>query len=87
MNSTIPSLMKELSNYIVMNHPSDYGLDTLPQEESLVELGVLDSYGVIELVEYIEETWSCHIEDEEISREQMGSIRKMAILIASKIDD
>ena len=84
MNSTIPSLMEELSNYIVMNHPSVYGLETLPQEESLVELGVLDSYGVIELVEFIEETWSCRIEDEEISREKMGSIRKMAVLIASK---
>ena len=76
--------MEELSNYILINHPSEYVRETLPQEESLVERGVLDSYGVIELVEFIETTWECRIEDEELTREKMGSIKKMAILIASK---
>ncbi len=86
MNSMIPSLMEELSNYILINHPSEYVRGTLPQEESLVEIGVLDSYGVIELVDFIETTWKCRIEDEELTREKMGSIRKMALLIANKLN-
>ena len=87
MNSTIPRLIEDLANYIVINHPSEYVLETLPRDQSLVERGVLDSYGVIELVEFIEDTWDCRIEDQEITREKMGSITKMAQLIASKLDE
>ena len=78
--------MEILSTYILTDHPSEYQRETLPQEESLVELGVLDSYGVIELVDFIEERWNCRIEDEELTKEKMGSIRKMAVLIAAKVD-
>ena len=84
-DNRIAEFMEILSTYILTDHPSEYERETLPQEESLVELGVLDSYGVIELVEFIETQWNCHIEDEELTKEQMGSIRKMAVLIASKV--
>ena len=52
--------------------------------KSLYELGLLDSMGVIELVEFLENEFNIRIEDEEITYEKMGSINKMTELIISK---
>ena len=57
----------------------------VPLEESLMELGILDSFGVVELVSYIEGHWSIQILDSEITKEKFGGINKMASLIASKL--
>ena len=71
--------------YIISNHVSPYDAKTIPLDQSLVELGVLDSYGVIELVSFLESNWSIKIADAEITREKLGSINKMAALIQSKL--
>jgi acyl carrier protein len=49
-----------------------------------VELGFLDSYAVVELVEFLEKNWNIAILNEEITREKMGSLNKMATLILQK---
>lgn len=64
--------------------PQGYDQNNLPRDQSLIELGILDSFGVIELVEFLEENWEIHIQDEDITRERMGSINKMAQLVAEK---
>jgi acyl carrier protein len=57
----------------------------LPRDESLVELGFIDSYAVVELVEFLEKNWNIAILNEEITREKMGSLNKMAALILQKL--
>jgi acyl carrier protein len=71
--------------YVLANHVSPYKQDTLPRDQSLLELGVLDSYGIVELVAFLESNWSIRILDAEITREKMGSIEKMARLVAEKL--
>jgi acyl carrier protein len=56
----------------------------LPRDESLVELGYIDSYAVVELVEFLEKHWNIAILNEEITREKMGSLNRMAALILEK---
>lgn len=81
----IPAIVQTLVEYIIETKaPIGYNLDTLPRNESLVELGILDSFGVIELVEFLEETWNISIDDADITKERMGSIYKMAELVADK---
>ena len=58
----------------------------IPCDESLLANGILDSFGVVELVEYIESKWKIVIEDEEFTLETMGSINKMVKLIDTKIN-
>jgi acyl carrier protein len=70
-----------LVDYVVSHHPSRFSADTLPRDESLVELQVLDSTGVIEFIAFAEETWGIAISDEDITSERMGSLNKMAILV------
>ena len=52
----------------------------IPLNKSLMELGYLDSFGIIELVTYLEKKYDIKIEDNEITLEIFGSIEKMADL-------
>jgi acyl carrier protein len=57
----------------------------LPRNKSLIELGVIDSFGVVELIAFIEEHWNITIDDVEITPENMGGIEKMSTFVASKL--
>ena len=80
------NIRNAIVGYVLSDFPSDYTESTLPRDQSLVELGVVDSYGVVELVDFLERTWSIVIEDSEITRETMGSIDKMASLVFRKVE-
>ena len=86
--TTSEKFNEEINNkivkYILNNFPSEFNELTLPKDESLYEIGLLDSMGVIELVEFLENEFNVRIEDDEITYEKMGSINKMILLIISK---
>ena len=86
--TTSEKFNEEINNkivkYILNNFPSEFNDLTLPKDESLYEIGLLDSMGVIELVGFLENEFNVRIEDDEITYEKMGSINKMILLIISK---
>jgi acyl carrier protein len=61
------------------------GKESVPVDVSLIQAGLLDSFGIIEMVAFIEKTWKIVITEEDFTVERMGSIHKMARLIARKI--
>ena len=67
--------------YVLSQHPSKYNEATLPRDQSLLELGVVDSAGVVELLVFVESTWDIEISDEDITTERIGSINKLAALV------
>src|SRR5262245_61835645 len=74
-------VVKAVVQYVVSQHPSKYTEATLPRDQSLLELGVLDSAGVIELLVFVESTWGIEISDEDITTERIGSLNKLAALV------
>jgi acyl carrier protein len=74
-------IVVKLVDYVLSQHPSEFTRDTLPRDESLLERGVLDSAGVIEFIVFVETTWVIGISDEDITKERMGSLNKMAALV------
>ena len=80
----LQSIQETIISYVLENHISEYTADTLPLDQSLFELDILDSMGIIELFAFIETTWSITIEDTEITTENLGSINKMITLINEK---
>jgi len=82
---TFESVRDELIDFVLENFPSDCTADNLPLNESLLELGIIDSMGVIELVEFLESKWSIRIDESEITHERMGGITKMTNLVLEKI--
>ncbi|HEV2159862.1 acyl carrier protein [Bradyrhizobium sp.] len=58
---------------------------TLEDDTSLLDQGIIDSTGVLEVVGFIETTFGIVVDDSEILPENLDSIRGMAHYIASKV--
>ena len=62
-----------------------FGQDSdLPSSDSLLKKGIIDSTGVIELIDFIETTFQVKVEDEEILPENLDSIDRAARYILGK---
>jgi acyl carrier protein len=79
-----PSIKATLLDYVFSKSDVE-SKDLIPLDKSLLYEGILDSFAVIELVEYIESTWDISIDDSEFTVEKMGSIDKMEALINEKL--
>jgi len=76
---------QQITDFIVTNFLFDEGEKTLDEAESLLEAGVIDSTGVLELVAFIEETYQVKIEDEEIMPENLDSVQNIVAFISYKL--
>ena len=79
--SELAEIAKGLVGYITSQYPSGFTAETLPLDQSLLDLGVLDSAGVIEFIVHAESKWDIEISDADITKERMGSVNKMAKLV------
>jgi acyl carrier protein len=59
--------------------------DSLKDSDSLLEKGILDSTGVLELVGYLEENFGFSVEDLEMIPENLGSIDNIVTYVQKKI--
>ena len=56
----------------------------LADSDSLLELGVIDSTGVVELVGEVEERYGITVDDAEITEENFGSLAGLVAFVESK---
>ena len=84
MSKEKKKISDELLKYLKMGNPLIANLKKIPLNESLVELGYLDSFGVVDLVEFLEKSQKVKIHDDEITKEKFGSINKMVNMIYKK---
>ena len=60
------------------------GADTLGLRDSLMEKGIIDSTGVLELVAFLESNFGFQVEDEELTPDNLDSIEQIAGYIDRK---
>ena len=70
--------------FILDNFPLDKDYD-IPLDDSLMEEGIVDSYGLIELIAFIEKEYSLSIDDTKITKDNFGSVNKIALFISNEI--
>ena len=56
----------------------------IKEDESFLQGGIIDSTGVLELVNFIEETYKIKVEDEELIPENLDSIKNLVAYIKRK---
>ena len=78
-------IVDTIIDYLKKGNPVYKDLPEIPLDKSLGELGYMDSYGVIDMVTFLEGNYSIIIKDDEITKEKFGSINKMAKLVKEKI--
>ena len=80
-------IKKIISNFIKNNFVFDDQNINLDEDISLYENRIVDSTGVLEIVDFLEETFEIKIEDEELVPNNLDSINKMSKFIWRKIDN
>jgi len=85
MSTTNKEIEEDLIRYLKNGNPNLSNMKDMPMDKSLVELGHMDSFGVIDLVTYLESKWKVKIENKEITQDQFGSINKMVNLVYKKL--
>ena len=85
MSTTNKEIEEDLIRYLKNGNPNLLNMKAVPMDKSLVELGYMDSFGVIDLVTYLESKWKVKIENEEITQDHFGSINKMVNLVNKKL--
>ena len=77
-------LRDQIRNFIlesfILEKPED-----LVDDESLLEKGIMDSTGVLELVAFLESTYEIKVEDEELVPENLDSIRNIVNYLERKL--
>jgi acyl carrier protein len=73
-----------LRGFITEHFLSKAGLGSFSDEDSFMEKGIIDSTGVLELLEFIEGNFSIRVEDEEIIPENLDSLDKVVGFVHRK---
>lgn len=77
-------LKEEVLKFIKDNFIFDEG-EKLDENDSLLEKGIIDSTGVLELVSFIEEKYKITVEDDELVPENLDSINRIATFVSKKL--
>lgn len=59
--------------------------DGLPDGASLLERGIIDSTGVLEVIAFVEKSFGVRVEDDEMLPENLDSIERIAAFVERKL--
>tara|TARA_Y100001958_G_scaffold153745_1_gene141644 strand:+ start:751 stop:1011 length:261 start_codon:yes stop_codon:yes gene_type:complete len=80
-------IKKEIINYFKLGNPKLKNLKEFPTSESLISLGYVDSFGIIESISFLEKNFKIKIKDDEITLDNLGTIDLMSQLVLKKLDE
>jgi acyl carrier protein len=73
-----------IRQYITENFFLDGGQAALHNDDSFLEKGIIDSTGVLELVNWMEETFGFEVDDTELIPDNLDSIGRLVVFIERK---
>lgn len=77
-------VIEKVKAFIMSNFLFDAEGNQLDNTASFLDQGIIDSTGVLELVEWIEEQYGFSVEDEELVPENLDSVVNLAAFITRK---
>ena len=75
---------QKISEFIRSSLLLDSNVD-LAGTPSFLEAGIIDSTGVLELVQFLEETWEISVKDEEMVPANLDSLSKLEAFVQRKL--
>ena len=78
------NMANEIRNFIVENFL--FGDTTVPlgEDDSLLQKGLIDSTGILEVVHFIEEKFGIPVEDDELIPDNLDSVRAITQYVMRK---
>lgn len=86
MKKSNVDILPIIRKYIIENFLFGYSEEELNNDTSFLEIGLLDSTGIIELVSFLEQEFDIDFIDEEIIPENLDTINLMVKFIIKKKD-
>ncbi len=81
------SIQSEVRDFVADNFLFGEDPESLNNNDSFLETGIIDSTGVLELVAFIEEKYSVEVDDDELVPENLDSIDQLINFIESKLKE
>ena len=78
------NIKSEIRKYIIENFLYGNDDNTLNDNVSFLENGIIDSTGVLELVSFVQETFGIKVKDDELIPNNFDSLSKLEAFIVNK---
>ena len=79
-----PDIENEVHSFVLTNFLFGQTLDLQPSD-SLLDKGVIDSTGVLELIAFLEEQYAIKVEDDEVIPDNLDSEKSIAAYVEKKL--
>ena len=77
-------IQEKLKKYLLMELAADLGIEKLAEDDDLLEQGIIDSMGIMNVIAFMEEQFEIAVEDQEIVPENFQTIKNMEQFIGQK---
>jgi len=80
----VEALQETIRDFILRNYLFTTDTSALGLDDSLMENGIVDSTGMLEIIYFIEEQLGVAMSDDEMIPENLDSVNRIARFVASK---
>jgi acyl carrier protein len=84
-SETTSAIDHDVREFLTLNFPLGAEGYSLSADDSLIEVGVIDSTGVLELIEFIESKYDITIPDEDVLPENLDSIANIMRYVSGRL--
>lgn len=74
----------EVRSFVVANYLIGRD-DGFSNDDSFLELGIIDSTGILELISHLENTYGIEVTDDELNPDNLDSINRITAYLARKL--
>jgi acyl carrier protein len=85
MSQQTTDLVTEVRGHVIERFLFGQGAETLSNDTSFLESGIVDSTGVLEIVMFLEQRFGIKVKDEELIPDNLDSIDKVAAFVGRKL--
>lgn len=78
-------IRKVLREFITENFLLSAGIDSFEDTDSFIDKRIIDSTGILELLEFVEDTFNIQIEDEEVIPDNLDSLNNLTSFVEKKL--
>ena len=80
----LDEIQKQIREFIVETFLFGEDAEDLKDDDSFLETGLIDSTGILELIQFLEESFEIEIDDEEMIPENLDAIDRSTRFVARK---
>ena len=79
------SIENKVKEYILENYLFTDDMSALGNGDSFIEMGIIDSTGILEVIFFLEEAFAIAVDDDEMVPENFDSVNNIAAFVNKKI--